>query len=67
MNEALVLRLVTANELTTLLTRYPGRRTAQLTPERGATAGFSTLRITDHRLKKHQTKEATRLRDILNR
>ena len=37
MNEALVLRLVTANELATLLTRYPGRRTSQLTPERGAT------------------------------
>jgi very-short-patch-repair endonuclease len=36
-NEAQVLRLVTANELTTLLTRYPGRRTAQLTPEKGAT------------------------------
>ena len=37
MNEALVLRLITAAELTTLLTRYPGRRTAQLTPEQGAT------------------------------
>jgi very-short-patch-repair endonuclease len=133
MNEALVLRLVTANELTTLLTRYPGRRTAQLTPERGATrsrledrfvrfikrhrlplpefnqqiaghevdavyrdqelvieldsrqfhtttqafekdrdrdadllnAGFSTLRITDHRLKHHDAKEAQRLKAIL--
>jgi very-short-patch-repair endonuclease len=132
-NEAQVRRLTTANELTTLLTRYPGRRTAQLTPERGATrseledrfvrflkrhglplpelnqsvaghevdavyreprliieldsrqfhstprafeqdrdrdadllnAGFSTLRITDHRLKHHATKEAQRLRDIL--
>ena len=28
-------------------------------------AGFSTLRITDHRLKHHETKEAKRLRDIL--
>ena len=37
LNEAQVQRLVTAAELTTLLTRYPGRRTAQLTPERGAT------------------------------
>jgi very-short-patch-repair endonuclease len=37
MNEAQVLRLVTAKDLATLLTRYPGRRTSQLTPERGAT------------------------------
>jgi very-short-patch-repair endonuclease len=37
LNEAQVQRLITANELTTLLTRYPGRRTARLTPERGAT------------------------------
>ena len=37
LNEAQVHRLITANELTTLLTRYPGRRTSQLTPERGAT------------------------------
>ena len=133
MNEALVLRLVTANELATLLTRYPGRRTSQLTPERGATrsplednfvrflkrhhlplpelnqtiaghevdavyrtqrlvieldsrqfhgttqafekdrdrdadllnAGFSTLRVTDHRLKRHETNEAQRLKTIL--
>ena len=133
LNEAQVQRLVTAAELTTLLTRYPGRRTSQLTPERGATrshleddfirflkrhrlplpelnqpiaghevdavyrgnslvieldsrqfhtttrafeqdrdrdadllnAGFSTLRITDHRLKHHATQEAQRLRDIL--
>ena len=132
-NEAQVLRLITANELTTLFTRYPGRRTSPLTPERGATrshledrfvaflkrhhlplpelnqiiaghevdavyhqsnliieldsrqfhttphafendrdrdadllnAGFSTLRITDHRLKHHATKEAQRLEDIL--
>ena len=132
-NEAQVQRLTTANELTTLLTRYPGRRTSQLTPERGATrshledaftrflkrhhlplpernqhiaghevdavyrqqrlvieldsrqfhttarafendrnrdadllnAGFSTLRITDHRLKRHATNEAKRLKDIL--
>jgi very-short-patch-repair endonuclease len=34
---AQVQRLITPDELTTLLTRYPGRRTAQLTPERGAT------------------------------
>jgi len=27
-------------ELTTLLTRYPGRRTARLTPERGATRSY---------------------------
>ena len=134
-NEAQVQRLITANELTTLLTRYPGRRTARLTPERGATksyleddfvrflkrhrlplpefnqtiaghevdavyrkqklvieldsrqfhttpraferdrdrdadllnAGFSTLRITDQRLKEQQAKEARRLRDILSR
>jgi very-short-patch-repair endonuclease len=37
LNEAQVQRLVTPAELTTLLTRYPGRRTARLTPERGAT------------------------------
>jgi len=37
LNEALVQRLTTPKELTTLLTRYPGRRTSQLTPERGAT------------------------------
>ena len=37
LNEAQVLRLITPAELTTLLTRYPGRRTSQLTPERGAT------------------------------
>jgi very-short-patch-repair endonuclease len=37
LNEAQVQRLVTAAELTTLFTRYPGRRTAQLTAERGAT------------------------------
>jgi very-short-patch-repair endonuclease len=133
-NEAQVQRLVTPAELTTLLTRYPGRRTARLTPARGATrshleddftrflkrhrlplpernqtiaghevdavyrahhlvieldsrqfhttpkafeqdrdrdadllnAGFSTLRITDHRLKQHAAKEAQRLRDILH-
>ena len=133
LNEAQVLRLVTAAELTTLLTRYPGRRTAQLTPQHGATrshledrfvrflkrhrlplpelnqriaghevdavyrrqrlvieldsrqfhttptafeqdrdrdadllnAGFSTLRITDHRLKHHATHEAQRLNTIL--
>jgi very-short-patch-repair endonuclease len=132
-NEAQVLRLVTPAELTTLLTRYPGRRTSRITPERGATrshleddftrflkrhhlplpernqhiaghevdavyrahhlvieldsrqfhttprafeqdrdrdadllnAGFSTLRITDRRLKHHARKEARRLRAIL--
>jgi very-short-patch-repair endonuclease len=37
LNEAQVHRLVTAAELSTLFTRYPGRRTARLTPERGAT------------------------------
>jgi very-short-patch-repair endonuclease len=36
LNEAQVQRLTTPQELATLLTRYPGRRTAQLTPERGA-------------------------------
>jgi hypothetical protein len=36
-NEAQVLRLITEAELITLLTRYPGRRTSHLTPERGAT------------------------------
>ena len=133
LNEAQVQRLITPAELTTLLTRYPGRRTARLTPERGATrspledrfvrflkrhdlplpefnqtiaghevdavyrqqklvieldsrqfhstprafekdrdrdadllnAGFSTLRVTDHRLKHHETKEVRRLREIL--
>ena len=135
LNEAQVLRLTTPNEHTTLLTRYPGRRTSPLTPERGATptrshleddfirflkrhrlplpelnqqiaghevdavyrthqlvieldsrqfhttprafehdrdrdadllnAGFSTLRITDQRLKHHATTEAQRLREIL--
>ena len=122
-----------ADQLTTLPTRYPGRRTAALTPQKGATrshledrfvrflkrhhlplpelnqriaghevdavyrqhklvieldsrqfhttptafeqdrdrdadllnAGFSTLRITDHRLKHQQAKEAQRLKDIL--
>jgi predicted transcriptional regulator of viral defense system len=42
LNEAQVLRLITAAELTTLLTRYPGRRTARLTPERGATRSPSS-------------------------
>ena len=133
LNEAQVIRLVSAKELTTLLTRYPGRRTSRLTPERGATrsyleddfvrflkrhrlplpefnqqiaghevdavyreqhlvieldsrqfhatphafehdrdrdadllnAGFSTLRITHHRLKHQPTKEANRLSTIL--
>ncbi len=37
LNEAQVQHLVTTAELTTLLIRYPGRRIAQLTPERGAT------------------------------
>jgi hypothetical protein len=37
LNEAQVQRLITPAELATLVTRYPGRRTAQLTPERGAT------------------------------
>jgi very-short-patch-repair endonuclease len=134
-NEAQVQRLITPQELTTLPTRYPGRRTAQLTPHRGATrshleddfvrflkrhqlplpefnqviaghevdavyraqhlvieldsrqfhttptafeqdrdrdadllnAGFSTLRITNHRLTHHQAKEAQRLSEILER
>ena len=134
LNEAQVQRLVTPAELTTLLPRYPGRRTSQLTPQRGATrshledrfvrflkrhrlplpelnqtiaghevdavyrahhlvieldsrqfhttprafehdrdrdadllnAGFSTLRITDHRLKEQAANEAQRLRDILS-
>jgi hypothetical protein len=96
-NEAQVQRRVTAAELSTLLTRYPGRRTAQLTPERSATrsaedrfirflkrhklplpehdrdrdadllnAGFPTVRITDHRLRRHATKEAARLACILS-
>ena len=33
LNEAQVQRLITATDLTSLPTRYPGRRTAQLTPE----------------------------------
>ena len=37
LNEAQVQRLTTPAELATLFTRYPGRRTSQLTPERGAT------------------------------
>jgi hypothetical protein len=77
-NEAQVQRLTTPQELATLLTRYPGRRTSQLTPERGASrafeqdrdadllnAGFSTLRITNRRLKEQQAREARRLEDIL--
>jgi very-short-patch-repair endonuclease len=36
-NEAQVLRLTTPEEITTLLTRSPGRRTSRLTLERGAT------------------------------
>ncbi len=135
LNEAQVQRLITPADLTTLLTRYPGRRTSQLTPQQGATrshleddftrflkrhhlplparnqtiaghevdavyrahkliieldsrqfhttanafehdrdrdadllnAGFSTLRITNQRLKHHATKEAKRLRSILSR
>ena len=39
-NEAQVQRLIIPAELTTLLTRYPGRRTARLTPERGATRSY---------------------------
>ena len=79
LNEAQVQRLVTAAELTTLLTRYPGRRTAQLTPERGATRStleddftrflkrLVTLRITHNRLKHHAIHEARRFREILRR
>jgi len=37
LNEAQVQRLTTPPELATLFTRYPGRRTSPLTPERGAT------------------------------
>jgi very-short-patch-repair endonuclease len=134
-NEAQVLRLVNPAELTSLLTRSPGRRTSRVTLERGATrshleddfvrflkrhrlptpelnqqiaghevdavfrdqrlvveldsrqfhatpnafeqdrdrdadllnAGFSTLRITDKRLKEDQAKEARRLKTILSR
>ena len=134
LNEAQVQRLITPQELATLFPRYPGRRTSQLTPERGATrspledrfvrflkrhklplpelnqriaghevdavyreqrliieldsrrfhttlrafeqdrdrdadhlnAGFRTLRITDHRLKEQEAKEARRLREILS-
>ena len=51
-NEAQVQRLVTAAELTTLLTRYPGRRTARLTPERGATRSHLEDRFTRF-LKRH--------------
>ncbi len=133
LNEAQVLRLVNAADLSTLPTRYPGRRTSRLTPEQGATrshledrfvrflkrhqlplpelnqriaghevdavyrqhklvieldsrqfhttpkafehdrdrdadllnAGFSTLRITDNRLKHQPTTEARRLDQIL--
>ena len=132
-NEAQVVRLITPAELTALLIRYPGRRTAQLTPQKGATrsyleddfvrflkrhrlpmpelnqtiaghevdaiyrqqhlvieldsrrfhttpkafeqdrdrdadlltAGFSTLRITDARLKQRPAHEAHRLRNLL--
>ena len=134
LNEAQVQQLVTPAELTTVLTRHPGRRTSRLTPHRGATrshleddfvrflnrhhlplpelnqhiaghevdavyraqhlvieldsrqfhttlsafetdrdrdadlldAGFSTLRITDQRLKHHPAKEAERLGHILS-
>ena len=52
LNEAQVQRLVTANELTTLLTRYPGRRTSQLTPQRGATRSDLEDRFTRF-LKRH--------------
>jgi hypothetical protein len=41
LNEAQVLRLTTPEELTTLLTRYPGRRTARLTPESGSRPAHS--------------------------
>jgi very-short-patch-repair endonuclease len=37
LNEAQVLRLTAPEELATLITRYPGRRTSPLRPERGAT------------------------------
>ena len=52
-NEAQVLRLVTTTDLTTLLTRYPGRRTARLTPERGATRSHLEDRFTRF-LKRHR-------------
>lgn len=135
LNEAQVQRLTTPDQLTTLHTRYPGRRTSRLRPEQGATptrshleddfvrflkrhrlplpelnqqiaghevdavyraqrlvieldgrqfhttprafekdrdrdadllsAGFSTLRITDQRLKRHEANEAERLKEIL--
>jgi very-short-patch-repair endonuclease len=53
LNEAQVQRLVTPAELATLLTRYPGRRTARLTPERGATRSPLEDRFTRF-LKRHR-------------
>jgi very-short-patch-repair endonuclease len=40
LNEAQVQRLVAPAELATLFTRYPGRRTSQLTPKLGATRSY---------------------------
>jgi len=51
-NEAQVQRLITPAELTTLFTRYPGRRTSKLTPERGATRSHLEDRFTRF-LKRH--------------
>ena len=53
LNEAQVQRLVTPAELTTLFTRYPGRRTSQLQPERGATRSPLEDRFTRF-LKRHK-------------
>jgi hypothetical protein len=63
-NEAQVQRLVTAAELATLFTRYPGRRTSQLTPERGATRSPLEDRFVRF-LKRHPIKDAQRLDTIL--
>jgi hypothetical protein len=52
-NEAQVQRLITPAELTTLLTRYPGRRTSRLTPERGATRSALEDRFVRF-IKRHQ-------------
>jgi very-short-patch-repair endonuclease len=53
LNEAQVQGLVKAADLATLLTRYPGRRTARLTPQKGATRSHLEDRFVRF-LKRHQ-------------
>ena len=62
-NEAQVQRLVTAADLTTLFTRYPGRRTASITPEQGATRSHLEDTFTRF-LKRHHLPQPERNQQI---